>query len=213
VAREGAELAVGDGAPLAMGLAQVGLDLGERCETIGSREARGDLAQALGRHEGAHVVEHEAAHARAGLRRMHESQQPAHGGADPVDAIRLQASQECRDVVQELREAVRERRRQPVAAPAARHVEADHACIGGEGAGELVEVTPVAAVSMDAQDGAGTVARAPFRIVQPMEARDAQPAERVVPRAGRAGPLRIPARGGGGEQGARSWVSDALPSA
>jgi hypothetical protein len=83
-------------------------------------------------------------------------------------------------VGEELAEVVFERCGEPVALAAAGEVEADDARVPAQLAREEVEVARVAAIAVRADDDVGVPAIAPFGVVQPVEAADAERGEGLM---------------------------------
>ena len=139
-------------------------------------------------HERTDVVQHQASDRRAGLRRHHHADQPAHRRADPVDPLRASGvPQHPREVVEHsagMGEDVREQRRgvglieseavvglvrEPVARAASGDVDADDAAVGGEPRREIVEVAAVAREPVDADHRVRVVRAAPLGVGHAVE--------------------------------------------
>ncbi len=167
-------------APFGVRGAQVRFDLVERGHARGRFQAMRDRLQRVERYERADVVHHQASHGAQRARRGEHAQEAAHRGADPVDAARADVREERGDVGEELPEVVLERRGEPVAFAAPRKVEAEDARVGCQALRERVEVARVAAIAVRADDDVRVGTRAPFDIVQPVEARRTERGERAV---------------------------------
>jgi len=139
-----------------------------------------DRLQRVERNERADVVHHEAPHRAPRPRREQHADEAPHRSADPADPADPEAREQRLDVGEELAEVVLERSGEPIALAAAGEVDADDARIAAELAREEVEIARVAAIAVRADDDVRVPAIAPFGVVQPVEAADAERGEGLV---------------------------------
>ena len=141
----------------------------ERCDRREAQvepEIGPDVAQRHGRDERAHVIEDETLdRAFFGCRDRH-ADQPAHRGADPVDLLEPQALEKPKDLRRVALDLVPLRIREPVAQPAARHVDADHAHGAGKPLGQGIEVAGIPRQPVNADHGARCFRVTPVREAQ-----------------------------------------------